>query len=163
MKGADRASALEDEFFGFLVHKQVELFGQKWVGVELWVLVDDLLGDLAGCSYERLVPPQRRQAQVAPPLLPDPKDGALAAQLEVDLCQLEAVARSLEGAKAPFRPWGDGLSQQVAPGRVATAADSSPQLVQLGDAKAVGVFDHDHRRVRDVDAHLDDRRRRRAR
>ena len=39
------------------------------------------------------------------------------------------------------------------------AADAAAQLVQLGEAEAVGVLDDHHRRVRDVDADLDHRRR----
>ena len=37
------------------------------------------------------------------------------------------------------------------------AADPAPQLVQLGQAEALGVLDHHDRGVRDVDAHLDHR------
>ena len=39
------------------------------------------------------------------------------------------------------------------------APDPAPQLVELGDAEPVGVEDHHDRGVRDVDAHLDHRRR----
>ena len=39
------------------------------------------------------------------------------------------------------------------------AADATAQLVQLGESEALGVFDDHDRRVRDVDADFDDRRR----
>ena len=48
--------------------------------------------------------------------------------------------------------------QQVAPRRGRRPADPAPQLVELGDAEAVGVLDHHDRGVGDVDAHLDHRR-----
>ena len=40
-----------------------------------------------------------------------------------------------------------------------TAPDPAAELVQLGEAEAVGLLDDHHRRVRDVDADLDHRRR----
>ncbi len=44
--------------------------------------------------------------------------------------------------------------------RVALLATDAPaQLVELGEAEAVGVVDDDRVRVRDVEARLDDRRR----
>ena len=52
-----------------------------------------------------------------------------------------------------------GLAEQVAPRRERAASDAAAQLVQLGDAEAVRVLDHHHRRVGDVDADLDHRRR----
>ena len=39
------------------------------------------------------------------------------------------------------------------------AADAAAQLVQLGQAEALGILDHHDRRFRHVDADLDDRRR----
>ena len=48
--------------------------------------------------------------------------------------------------------------EQAQPGHAA-AADAAAQLVQLRDAEPVGVEDHHRRRVRHVDADLDDRRR----
>ena len=49
--------------------------------------------------------------------------------------------------------------EEVAPARRAAPADAAAQLVQLGDAEAVGALDHHHRRLGHVDADLDDRRR----
>ena len=39
------------------------------------------------------------------------------------------------------------------------AADSPAQLMQLREPEPLGMLDHHHRRVRDVHADLDDRRR----
>ena len=46
--------------------------------------------------------------------------------------------------------------EQVAPRLVRAPAHPAPQLVELGDAEAVGVHDHHHGGVGDVDADLDD-------
>ena len=64
-----------------------------------------------------------------------------------------ASSRSIERARRV-----DGADQQAEPG-VAAAADPAAQLVELGDAEPVGVEDHHHGRVGDVDADLDDGRR----
>ena len=52
-----------------------------------------------------------------------------------------------------------GRLEQEAVRLVGAAPDPPAQLVQLGEAEAVGVLDDDRRRVRDVDADLDHRRR----
>ena len=51
------------------------------------------------------------------------------------------------------------LIQQDAVGLVRAAADAAAQLVQLRQAEPLGVLDDHDRRVRHVDADLDDRRR----
>ena len=51
------------------------------------------------------------------------------------------------------------LIQQHARRRVRAAADAAAQLVQLRQAEPLRVLDDHHRRVRHVDADLDDRRR----
>ena len=79
---------------------------------------------------------------------------ALAAQLEVDLGELEAVA--VVGQRAqPGRLLGP---EQQAQRLVRAAADPPAQLVQLRDPVALGVLDEHHRGVGDVDADLDHRR-----
>ena len=49
-----------------------------------------------------------------------------------------------------------GVGDQQAEAGQAAPADAAAELVELGDAEAVGVEQHHHRRVVDVDAHLDD-------
>ena len=55
-------------------------------------------------------------------------------------------------------PSGAFLRQQPALRLRRAPADPAAQLVELGDAEAIGVEDHHHRGVRDVDADLDHRR-----
>ena len=52
-------------------------------------------------------------------------------------------------------PGGGGRTHQVAPRALGASPHPAPQLVQLGDAEPVGVEDHHHRGVGDVDADLD--------
>ena len=82
---------------------------------------------------------------------------ALAAQLEVDLGQLEPVGRGDQrlDPRVRRRLLGRRLRDQPAARRVRAAPDPAAQLVQLGDAEPVGVEDHHHRGVGDVDADLD--------
>ena len=50
------------------------------------------------------------------------------------------------------------LVEQEAGRPSAPAADPAAQLVQLGEAEALGMLDHHDRRLGHVDADLDDRR-----
>ena len=76
------------------------------------------------------------------------------AQAQVHLGEPEAVA--VLGQRAQAR----GLlgPEEQAQRLVLAAADAPAQLVQLGDAVALGVLDQHHGRVRDVDPDLDHRR-----
>ena len=72
---------------------------------------------------------------------------ALAAQLEIDLGQLEAVASFAPSPPAGGAPSPRGSAEQDAVALVAAAADPAAQLVQLGEPEAVGLLDHhDHSR-----------------
>ena len=51
------------------------------------------------------------------------------------------------------------FGEEQAVGGVLAPPDPAAQLVQLGDAEALGPLDHHHRRVGDVDADLDHGRR----
>ena len=87
---------------------------------------------------------------------------AAAAQLEVDLGELEAVGRRDERLEALLRRLGQLLLRardEQAVRLLGAAPDAAAQLVQLGEAEPVGFLDDHHRRVRDVDADLDHRRR----
>ena len=80
-----------------------------------------------------------------------------AADRQVALGELEAVAavaHRLEPRRALVRR---RVGEQVAPRPVRAATDPAAELVQLEQPEAVGVLDDHHRRVRDVDADLDDR------
>ena len=99
-------------------------------------------------------------AQVGRAGLPLAGELALAAHAQVELGQLEP-ARVLAQGLEPLEPALGRLGrlEQEAVRLVGAATDPAAQLVQLGEAEAVGVLDDDRRRVRDVDAHLDHGRR----
>ena len=91
-----------------------------------------------------------------------PSSCAAAAQVEVDLGELEAVGRLDERLEARLRGLGQLLLRardEQAVRLLRAAADAAAQLVELREAEAVGLLDDHHRRVRDVDADLDHRRR----
>ena len=99
---------------------------------------------------------QPRHLELGQAVLARAEELARAAQLQVDLGELEAVAlvrRSPRAAAAlgsPKRMQSDG---------VLAAADPAAQLVQLRQPEALGLLDQHHRRVRHVDADLDHARR----
>jgi len=83
---------------------------------------------------------------------------ALPALLQVEPGQLESVQGGGDGLE-PLPRWAGRrrLGHQQAQSRRGAAADPAAELVQLGHAEPLGVHDHHHRRVRHVDADLDDR------
>ena len=95
-----------------------------------------------GDDVEVLRHPQQPQRGAAAGL-GGAEDVALAALLEVELGQAEAVGRGGEGLDALQRPGVPGSAVVTArhtPG-LGAAADAPAQLVQLGQAEAVGVED----------------------
>ena len=121
------------------------------------------LRELAGALEQRPVGAQAREAQVAEPRLARAEQLALAAQLEVALGELEAVASSRRAPRAAPAPASVSSSlrprDQQAVRLLGAAADAAAQLVELREAEPVGLLDDHDRRVRDVDADLDHRRR----
>ena len=87
-----------------------------------------------------------------------------ATDLQVMGCEHEAgaeVVQRLDRFEPARRVGGHRLARwrdQVGIGLVVRAADPAAELVQLGQAEAIGSIDHDRVRGRDVDAALDDRR-----
>ena len=99
-------------------------------------------------------------AQVAGARLAQARELALAAHAQVELGQVEAarvLAQRLQAALPELARL--RRLEQEAVRLVAAAPHAAAQLVQLREAEAVGVLDHHRRRVRDVDADLDHRRR----
>src|SRR5262249_37200527 len=91
---AAQRSAPEEELGIDLVigaEEQVDLVGQQLMVLEHRVAVDDLERRVAGLADPLAVAPERRELEVVPALLPLAHDRALAAQLEIDLGELEAV------------------------------------------------------------------------
>ena len=79
-----------------------------------------------------------------------------AARFEVHLRQLEAVGGALHDAQALLGFGQFGVGDQKADGGAIAAPDAPAQLVQLGEAEAVGRFDGHHGRVGQIDADFDD-------
>src|SRR5918994_2052621 len=152
------ASALEQELLVVLVEEQGDLVEQVGVGLEAALAVHDGERHLTGLLHPFAVAAQRRQLQVAAALLPLPHDRALAPQVEVDIGQGEPVGAADQGTQARRGLRRLRLADQVAPRPLAPPAHAAPELVELGDAEAVGVEDHHDGGVGDVDAHLDHRR-----
>ncbi len=87
-----------------------------------------------------------------------PDQLALAAQLQVDLGQAEAVGVLVQRAQ-PDRARRRRRPDEQAARTVLAAPDPPAQLVQLGDPEALGVLDQHHGRVGHVDPDLDHGRR----
>src|ERR687897_3758349 len=152
------ASALEQELLVVLVEEQGDLVEQVGVGLEAALAVHDGERHLTGLLHPFAIAAQRRQLQVAAALLPLPHDRALAPQVEVDLGQGEPVGAADQRTQPCLGLRRLGLADQVAPRPLAPPAHAAPELVELGDAEAVGIEDHHDGGVGDVDAHLDHRR-----
>ena len=91
-----------------------------------------------------------------------PSSCALAAQLEVALGELEAVGRLDERLEPRLRGVGQLVLRprdQQAVRLLRAAADAAAELMELREPEPVGLLDDHDRRVRDVDADLDHRRR----
>ena len=119
-------------------------------------------GELAGLLEELAVGAQAGEAEVAEAGLAGAEEPAFAAEVEVALGELEAVVRLDER----LEPGGGRLGElelrardQQAVGLLGAAADAAAELVELGEAEPVCLLDDHDRRVRDVDADLDHRRR----
>ena len=85
--------------------EQAHLVGQQQVALEAGIVADDRLGDPPRLAHDgrasRRSEASRRSLR---PFCRVPSTRPLAAQLEVDLGELEAVRRRLERAEAPPRP-----------------------------------------------------------
>ena len=105
---------------------------------------------------------QPGEAQVGEARLARAEQLSLAADLEVALGELEPVGRRHHRLEAVAGDVGELLlrpGDEQAVGLLRAAPHAAAQLVELGEAEAVGLL-HDHdRRVRHVDADLDHRRR----
>ena len=150
------ASGLEEELLGLVGEEHLQLLTQLRVGPQRRIGVDDGERRLPRQLHQLPVAPQRRQLQVVATGLGGVHDRALAPQFEVDLGQFEPVGRGHQrlypGVAAIgrtrrvlcLRPRGDEPARR----RDGPPPHPAPQLVELGDAEAVGV-EHDHdRRVR---------------
>ena len=103
---------------------------------------------------------EARGAELRQARLARPEELAGAADLEVDLGEPEPVLRGFHGREALLALVGRGAAREQDAERLGgPAADAAAQLVELGQAEALGVLDQHHRRVGHVDPDLDHRRR----
>ena len=118
-------------------------------------------GGAARPVEELLILAQPREPEIREPGLPRAEQLTLAADLEVPFGELEAVGRLHHRLETVVGDVGELLLRardEQAVRLLRPAPDAAAELVELGEAEAVGLL-HDHdRRVRDVDADLDHRR-----
>lgn len=81
---------------------------------------------------------------------------ARAAEVQVGFGDFEAVVGAGHGGEALLGLVIGGVGNQEAVGGFGSPADAAADLVELGQAKTVGVFDHHDGGVGDVDADFDD-------
>src|SRR5215210_5279185 len=100
---------------------------------DVLVFLLEPLGPLPRLGDQTAVPPEPREFQVGEAGLARPEQLALAAKLEIDLGEREAVRRVDEGLKAPLGFFGQILLRardEQAVRLLATASDPPPQLVE---------------------------------
>ena len=89
--------------------------------------------------------------------MPGAEELAGAALLEVELGEREAILSLDHGVEAEVGFGGDGgAGDEDAEALGGAAADASAELVELGEAEAIGVFDDHDGGVGYVDANFDD-------
>src|SRR5689334_4741653 len=154
---AGRQSRLEEEFDG-VAEELADLVAQLGVAGEVGVAVEDLLGDRPRVEDDLLVARDAPELEVAETRLPFPEDLTRAADLEVLLREREAVGARDHRREALFAVVGTRVGEQEAVGAVATATDTTAELMQLRQAEAIGILDDHDGRVRHIDTDLDHRR-----
>ena len=80
------------------------------------------------------------------------------AQLQILLGNAETVMRGAQRPQTLQRLRTPVVRDENAVGFRLTAADAPAKLMKLGQAETVGVFDHHQSSVRNIHAHLYDRR-----
>src|SRR5690606_8667385 len=88
--------------------------------------------------------------------LPLAEHRALAPDLQIDGGEVEPVVGADHRRQPLLAFLGGGVGYEDAGAGMPPAAHRTPQLVELGQPEAVGVFDHHDGGVGDVDAHFDD-------
>ncbi len=126
--------------------------GDGWVGV-----IDEEGGFLFGEFEEIAVAGEVGYAELGEAGLFGAEELAGTALLEVEFGEGEAVLGLDHGVEAEFGFGGDGGGvEQDAEALCGATADAAAELVELGEAEAVGVFDDHEGGVGDVDADFDD-------
>ena len=113
---------------------------------------------LLGRGEQRLVPGGVGHAEIQVPGLAGPQDLPGAAHLQVLLGDDEAAGLPPQDIQSLARLAGEGCAvEQDAEARLGPAPDPTAQLVELGQAQALRVFDDHQAGVGDVHPDLDDR------
>jgi hypothetical protein len=98
------------------------------------------------------IPGGVRELQAARPGLAIPKKVTRASQLEILLGQAEAVVGVTQRLKTRLRLAGQRLAErEQASAPLTRTPDAPPKLMKLSEPKALGLFDDDDVRRRDVD------------
>ncbi len=126
------------------------------VGVgQAGVSVEDAGGFVAGVDEDVFVN-EAGHFEVGEAALTGAEEVAGAAELEVDFGEFEAIVMLFDGFEALGGVFGGRFGEEEAEALVGAASDASAELVKLGEAEAVGGFDHHHGGVGDVYADFDD-------
>jgi hypothetical protein len=136
----------------------LEVVGEGLVlgGGELRVGLEELEGVVSGCLEEGGVADDVGDAQLEDAALFGAVELAGAAELEVFFGDLEAIGGAGEDFEALAALVGFGIGEEDAVGLVLAATDASAELVELGEAEALRIFDDHAAGVGDIDADFDD-------
>ena len=105
------------------------------------LLVAHRVGDLESCFATLLLPEEIPHA----------------AKSQISTRNLKAVVGVDENPQALVSLF-TNVTEQYAVRRLGTSSDAAAQLMQLRETEPLGMFDQHHRRIRNVDTHLDDGR-----
>ena len=127
------------------------------VGVgEVGVAVEDAGGFVAGVDEDVFVG-EAGHFEGGHAALPGAEEVAGAAEFQVYFSEFEAVVVLFDGLEAFAGVVRGRFGKEEAIALVGAASDASAELVKLGEAEAVGGFDHHDGGVGHVDADFDDR------
>ena len=113
-------------------------------------------GETAGGSDERGVADEVAEAEVGEPALGGAHEVAGAADAEVGFGDGETVGGFFEELESGGGVRVLAVGDEDAEAFVGATADAAAELVELGEAEAIGVEDEDDGGVRDIDADFDD-------
>ena len=127
--------------------------------VEVALAQERRLSGLVGVEEDGEVFRHARNLKVGQAVLHRAEELARAAQTQVLLGELEAVGGRGHDLQALARVLRLALRDEDAVRSIGAAADAAAQLVELGEAEALGVLDDHNAGIRHVDTDFDDGRR----
>ena len=158
LRGAARLAGAQVVLHGVVAPEQVEQGAQRRapLGLQLGIALDDQAGVVARRLQQLAVGREVGQPHVGQAALPGAQQLAGAAQAQILLGDAEAVLGLAHDGEPRLGGLAERLGVEQQAGRLGgAAADAAAQLVELGEAEALGVLDHHHGRGRHVDADLD--------